>query len=220
MTNSGCAYRSILYESLKSFLFLDALTQKKEFCMTSDAENSEISGVSEVVESSEVRDVFVLKIGTCESLSGRSVLTYHIGYKGEPPTDDEMAFRNGIHVRIHENSGKGLFSDDWVPFSALDAIFEKEGSEIPVSSASLSTVFAGKSVNTAGFLLAVLKSEGLVNQLEDRKRSYVCVKSDAFFAEILELAHAAIPSAIAMEAEPEKGADSGKSDRKGKGQKG
>lgn len=185
--------------------------------MKNDAENAGIADVSEVAEA---QDVFALKIGTCESLSGRSVLTYHIGYKGSPQIGNETAFRSGIHVRIHENSGSGLFSNDWVPFSALDVIFEKEDSELPVTSALLSAVFSGKSVNTAGFLLAVLKAEGLVKQQEDRKRSYVCVKSDAFLAEILELAHTAIPlteSGADDNAEPEKGDVSGKSDRKGKG---
>ena len=160
-------------------------------------------------------DVLVLKIGTCESLSGRSVLTYHIGYAGVVPSEEGSAFRSGIQVRIHENSGKGLFSDDWVPFSALQAVLAAEDSELPVSSASLNSIFAGKSVNTAGFLLAVLKAEGLVKQMGEKKRSYVRVKSDTFFNEIWELASSAIPLT-----EGESDDASSKPDQKGKGRKG
>jgi hypothetical protein len=160
-------------------------------------------------------DVLVLKIGTCESLSGRSVLTYHIGYNGAVPSAEESAFRNGIQVRIHGNSGKGLFSDDWVPFSALQAVLATEDSEMPVSSASLNSIFAGKSANTAGFLLAVLKAEGLVKQMEEKKRCYVCVKSDTFSNEIWELASSVIPLTQGEHDDP-----SSKPDQKGKGRKG
>jgi hypothetical protein len=72
-----------------------------------------------------VSEVLVLKIGTCESLSGRSVLTYHIGYKGVLPSEQGALFRDGIQVRIHENTGKGLFSNAWVPFSALEVIWQR-----------------------------------------------------------------------------------------------
>jgi hypothetical protein len=141
----------------------------------------------------ELTEVNVLKVGTCESLSGRSVLVYHIGFKGPAPIEEGSAFKSAINIRVHENSGKGLFSDEWVSFSSLQVVFDKEDSGLPVSSASLNSVFAGKSVNTAGFLLAVLKSEGLVKQMEDKRRYYVCVNSDAFFNEMKELASSAVP---------------------------
>lgn len=160
----------------------------------------------------EVPEVTILKVGTCESLSGRSVLGYHIGYKGSAPIGEGPGFRQGIQFRIHENSGSGLFSDDWVSVSDLQVVFDREESELPVSAALINSVFSGKSVNTAGFLLAVLKAEGLVKQMEDKKRNYVCVNSEAFFNEIRELAGAAIP--LAEEAQSNVIA---KPERKGKG---
>ena len=53
--------------------------------------------------------------------------------------------------------------------SDTDSVFDKEKSKDAVTSSSLNSVFAGKSVNTAGFILAVLKAEGLVVHMEDSR---------------------------------------------------
>lgn len=183
-----------------------------ENAVTETHDSTEIAGANEPGLPPEV---LVLKVGTCESLSGRSVLGYQIGYLGAVPIDDSPSFRQAVHFRIYENSGSGLFSDDWVSVLELKVVFDREESELPVSSALLNSVFAGRSVNTAGFMLAVLKAEGLVKQMEDKRRYYVCVKSDVFFNDIWELAKAAIP--LGTEAEQNVIV---KSERKGKGSKG
>lgn len=132
----------------------------------------------------------VLKTGVCPSLSGRSSLTYHIGCRSDLLDKVGAEFNEGISFRIHDNSGSGLFSDQWVTVSSLKTVFDKEKSKDAVTSSSLDSVFAGRSVNTAGFILAVLKAEGLVVHMEDKRRYYQCTSTDQFFAEIKILADA------------------------------
>jgi len=130
----------------------------------------------------------VLKNGECQSLSGRSTLAYHIGCRSDLIGKVGDEFNDAISFRIHANSGSGLFSDQWVPVSALKTVFDKEKSKDAVTSSSLNSVFAGRSVNTAGFILAVLKAEGLVVHMEDKRRYYQCTSTDQFFAEMKILA--------------------------------
>ena len=135
-------------------------------------------------------EVKVLKTGVCPSLSGRSSLTYHIGCRSDLLDKAGTEFNDGVSFRIHGNSGSGLFSDQWVPATSLKTIFDKEMSKDAVTSSSLNSVFAGRSVNTAGFILAVLKAEGLVIHMEDMRRYYQCVNADQFFVEMKILADA------------------------------
>ena len=46
----------------------------------------------------------VLSTGTCDTLSGSSKLTYHIGCV----PDGE------IYLRVHGNTGGGFFSQEWI----------------------------------------------------------------------------------------------------------
>lgn len=133
-------------------------------------------------------DMKVLKTAVCPSLSGRSSLTYHIGCRSDLLDKTGAEFNEGISFRIQHNSGSGLFSDQWVQVSALKTVFDKEKSKDAVTSSSLNSVFAGRSVNTAGFVLAVFKAEGLVVHKEDMRRYYQCASTDQFFVEMKILA--------------------------------
>jgi hypothetical protein len=140
------------------------------------------------VSSNNDAEMKVLKIGECPSLSGRSSLTYHIGCRSDLLDKAGDEFNEAVSFRIHANSGSGLFSDQWVAVSALKTVFDKEKSKDAVTSSSLNSVFAGRSVNTAGFILAVLKAEGLVVHMEDKRRYYQCTSTDQFFAAMKILA--------------------------------
>ena len=107
----------------------------------------------------------ILKTGTCPSVSGKSTLTYHIGTAGA-----------GIQIRIHENTGAGRFSNEWLPLKAI----EKAVGKTPFTSTKLYQLFHGRSLNTSAFMLAVLLNEGLVKHSETEKGSYVWTDSSAF----------------------------------------
>jgi len=96
----------------------------------------------------EAPAVRILKVSTCPSLSGRSELTYHMGCIGE-----------AIQLRVYQNSGKGYFNQEWISFINIMEVLD---SQDQITAASLRSVFVGKSVNTAGFFLAVLKDLGLI----------------------------------------------------------
>jgi hypothetical protein len=93
----------------------------------------------------------------CESLTGRSVLTFQIGH--EPEGDEPQ-------LRILRNSGKGMFCRDWAPVARIDAILTKAD---VVSVRILNDVHPGKSINTGGFILAILRELGVVQPKEESR---------------------------------------------------
>ena len=117
----------------------------------------------------------IIKIASCPTCSGKAKLTYHFGC-----TKD-----NQVHIRIVVNSGGGFFSEEWVPLKATLATLDK--APHPITALPFVNLFIGKSVNTPGFLLAVLKQEGLVKLLEGKVRGYEKLDSGAFMAEVNKL---------------------------------
>ena len=113
----------------------------------------------------------ILKIETCPSLSGRSILTYNVGCNNH----------KDIYLRLSENSGKGNFNKEWICLNPLVNSKEKT-----FSSGSMRKLFRGKSVNTASFIMAVLKAEGLIEESEE-DHSYRRIDPSGFMEGILSL---------------------------------
>ena len=93
-------------------------------------------------------DIRILKIGSCESVSRKSTLTYHIGCMAD----------GEIHLRIYANTAAGFFSQEWLPLTSIDQVLIKAGGHF--TSFALQPLFRGKSQNNPAFLLAVLLREG------------------------------------------------------------
>lgn len=123
-----------------------------------------------------------LKTGSCPSLSGKSILTYQIGCNAE----------SSIQFQVVANTGGGFFSDEWVAFDAIQQAFDRQPKDKPIVSHILYPLFQGRSLNTPAFLLAVLKAEGLVKPLGDKKRGYERVDPAEFIAEIKKLINATV----------------------------
>jgi len=138
--------------------------------------------VAKQEKSVAVSDVRVLKIATCPSLSGRSTLTYHLGVS--PDSD--------IKLRVFANSGGGFFSQEWIPLKAIQQILEKRTVANPVVSSSFGGLFAGKSVNTTGFILAVLKHLGLVKPISGKPRCYEAIDPGALMGELKTLIESSV----------------------------
>ena len=85
-----------------------------------------------------------------------------------------------ICVRVTKNTGGGMFGKGWV---ALDEV-RPLVTDKPITSGTLAALFKGGSANSAGFLLAVMKYEGLV---QESGRAYERLDGKAFFAEIKTL---------------------------------
>ena len=129
-----------------------------------------------------VATIRVLKIATCPSLSGRSTLTFHLGVS--PDSD--------IKLRVFANSGGGFFSREWISLKAIQQIMEKRTAANPVVSSSFGGLFAGKSVNTTGFILSVLKHLGLVKHIKEKPRCYEAADPGDFMAEIKTLIESSV----------------------------
>ena len=101
----------------------------------------------------------VLRKGSCPSLSDTGVLDYEIG------SDDAKE----TYFRVVANNAGGIFSSEWVPWTDIFAVCHNCD---PLTSIRLRALFRGKSVNTAGFLMAALKDAGLIERKEGRIRHY------------------------------------------------
>lgn len=110
--------------------------------------------------------------GECSSITGRSTLTYEVGHK---PGDEP----NILHLRISDNSGKGMWCKDWATVERVESVL-KNTTEI--TARTLNEVHPGKSINTGGFLLAVLKDLGLVEPKADNSRHHQRLAGSIFDA--------------------------------------
>ena len=117
----------------------------------------------------EVNDPFeVVYTGTCESLSGRSELTFVIGRHAGDGT---------LSLAIATNSGGGMFCRDWVSASAIqDVVLGEEG----LTAKSFHVLTPGKSINTGGFLASALRELGLIRANEENTRLHEHVPGTTF----------------------------------------
>ena len=104
----------------------------------------------------------IVKTASCDTLTKKSKLTYQIGTL----PDGEVYFR------IHKNSGNGFFSNEWIAMQDIQKVLSKIPVGKPVTAIMLNDLFTGKSVNTPGFLLAVLVHEKLLIPMQGKKRSH------------------------------------------------
>lgn len=91
----------------------------------------------------------VLKADNCPSLTARSTLGYELGLKDE----------SELHLRLVSNTGSGFFSKEWIACSVIEQLITGAAE---LTSTSFKTLFPNKSVNTGGFVMAVVKALGLI----------------------------------------------------------
>jgi hypothetical protein len=132
-------------------------------------------------------EIIVLNTASCPSLSGRSVLTYEIGCNGNKE----------IFIRITENSGAGMFSKAQISMIQIDALLSAD--DKPITAKTIRALYSG-SVNSVGFLQAVLKDIGLIKNVEENSRNYTRADPKKFTAEI----HAEIHALMDTESTPQK----------------
>ena len=119
--------------------------------------------------------VRILKEASCPTASGKGTLTYHVGCNAS----------NAIQFRVVQNSGGGYFSAEWVAWEATQPALESAA--LPLTSFPLIKLYQGKSTNTPAFLMAVLKQEGLVRNLEGNVRGYELLDSLPFLTAMKDL---------------------------------
>jgi hypothetical protein len=118
-------------------------------------------------------DAQVLKRSSCRTLSGKSTLHYEIG----------LDAKQTLLIRVTTCTGGGFFSKEWVSLSAIRSALQKSKA---VSAILLFPLFKGKSVNTPGYLLAVLRAEKLIQALPGKTRIHeLCPDWDDRVASLL-----------------------------------
>ena len=121
-------------------------------------------------EKSEDDTMKVLATGTCDTLTGSSRLTYHIGVS----PDSE------IYIRVHSNTGGGFFSQEWIALRDILTALKKRPDGKPITSILLNSLFRGKSANTPGFMMAVLLHERVVRSMQGKLRRHELMNPSAF----------------------------------------
>jgi hypothetical protein len=76
--------------------------------------------------------------------------------------------RGELFLTIVDNDGAGYFSREIVAFSKIEHCLATVPADKPFPAKVLQPAFSGRSVNNAGFLLAVLKAEGLLIPVPDK----------------------------------------------------
>lgn len=109
----------------------------------------------------------VLKNGSCPSLTGRSTLGYQLGCKGE----------SELYLKLVSNTGSGFFSKEWITCSMIEQLITGAAE---LTSTSFKTLFPNKSVNSGGFVMAVVKALGLIQTNADNSRWHEHIKEMTF----------------------------------------
>jgi len=119
----------------------------------------------------------VLSTGTCDTLSGISRLTYHVGSM----PDGE------IYIRVHSNTEGGFFSQEWIALQDILRALEKRPEGKPITSILLNPLFRGKSANTPGFLMAVLLHEKVIRSMQGKLRRHKLMNPSVFTDKVQKL---------------------------------
>lgn len=119
---------------------------------------SNVETVNNEVETQPEPDpIEVIYTGECPSLSERSTITFAVGRHPDGP----------LYLRLVGNSGGGMFCPDWLPGSDIDAVVV---GHTELTSKSFQVLKPGRSTNTAGFVMAALKSLGLIRANSENSR--------------------------------------------------
>ena len=129
-----------------------------------------IQPTNKIPEKSEIEIVVTQKTKT---ISGKSTLTYHLG------KDEE----SNPWLRAWSSSGSGFFSNEYLLIPRIIEILENQN-DASFTSFVFQPLFKGKSVNTPGFLAAILKAEKIIALEPGKQRKYVYVSADKLLAKI------------------------------------
>ena len=129
---------------------------------------SEIETEIEVEIPEEVDPIKPLYEGECPSISGRSTLTFVIG---------KYESKGSWYLRIAGNSGKGMWYDGWACALEIDRLVR---GATELTAKSFHALHPGRSINTGGFVLAVLKHLGLIRANAENSRHHEHVPTETF----------------------------------------
>ncbi len=120
-------------------------------------------------EQSDDSNINAINTATTTSLSGTCDLQYQLG----------LCQEGNLYMRIHSSSGSGIYSDKWISLDrAWDCLAEWEFGA--VTALALFPLWRHRSINTAGFILSVLVSLGLLTSSAAKQRHWELVSDDQY----------------------------------------
>ena len=137
---------------------------------------NEKADIADIDTSTEATDIpmRILRVATCPSLSGRSELTYHVG----------CTESGAIHFRLWGNTAAGMFSNSWFPMVEVSKLLSVPDG---ITSTALQPLWESTSRNNAGFTLALLQGEGLIEKSLDSRGTYKTANPAPFLERIQRL---------------------------------
>jgi hypothetical protein len=124
-------------------------------------------------------NIRIIKITDCGKLTApnTTTLTYNLG----------VADSSNIHFRVTDNKTGGLFSTEWIALDAiLDTVKDKPDAK-PFNALIFDRLFTYRSANNAGFLVAALLAEGVLQRYKETKRIVIIGEPDKFLEELKPL---------------------------------
>jgi len=115
-------------------------------------------------EATDTRSFWLLKDGTAPKLGARAEGS--INYNVLADDERQLLFITG-------NKGGGYFSKEHVDISKIEACLDTTASAKPFPSKTFKEAFVGRSSNNAGFLVAVLRHEGLLAAAPEAETQHV-----------------------------------------------
>lgn len=134
----------------------------------------------------EVDPIEIIHRGDCLSLSGRSMLDFTVGRHSQDLS---------LHLAVKGNTGGGMWCKDWASASDIQDVVL---GATALTAQKFHSLHAGRSINTGGFILAVLKELGLVRVNAENTRLHEHVPATTF--EKVVMAHMAQSKAAKLEA--------------------
>jgi hypothetical protein len=142
---------------------------------TSDAKEASITTTN--VNKQTVDTTYkVIVTASTTSLSSTCDLKYQLG----------LSDSGDLGARIHSSSGTGFYSHQWI---SLDEAWKclTDWDHGPVTALALFPLWKYRSINTAGFILAMLVSLELLTPSEEKKRHWDLVSEDQYQATVQAL---------------------------------
>ena len=124
-------------------------------------------------------NIRIIKIAECGKLTApnAATLTYNLGVDSS----------TNIHFRVTDNTTGGLFSPEWIALDAiLDTVKDMPDAK-PFSALIFDRLFTYRSANNAGFLVAALLAEGVLQRYKETKRMVIMGEPDKFLEELKPL---------------------------------
>ena len=124
-------------------------------------------------------NIRIIKIADFGKLTSpeTTTLTYNLGVDAS----------SNIHFRITDNKTGGLFSPEWIALDAILDTVKTAPDAKPFSALLFDRLFTYRSANNAGFLVAALLAEGVLQRYKETKRMVIIGEPDKFLEELKSL---------------------------------